>query len=331
MKTGKKPKSNARRNKQLGTRGESFALGIFTDMGFHVVSTNEKPSLDAYLMAEDGETHLTISVQVKTGPSFVAQAKKPGSSGSLRINLVKSHVVDWQRSGQLVIVVWVDPTPEADRTLWKAYWAVASDAKGASIRMSQSSMLLPESKGEILRLARIHAGRHGVPLASQPLFPTRVADIKPQAWKYFSEWKRQGTNSPDFGPVAVGWRAWKHLTRTSRPQREVVHKLSLLPYARELLGQQGMPELRRRIRKANNTTYIFALCGRVESRYRARVAIDVIVEVVKPDRQTDRRRTEVKFLSVYEACGKQSMRRLERIGNSRTVARFLRRLRARKS
>jgi hypothetical protein len=326
-----KAKSDARRNKHLGTRGESFALGIFTDMGFHVVSTDEKPSLDAYLMAQDGETHLTISVQVKTGPSFVATTKNPGSSSTLKVKLAKSDVVDWQKSGQLVIVVWVDPTPETDRTSWKAYWAIAADAKGASIRMSRNSRLLPKSKGEILRLARIHAGRHGVPLANQPLFPARVADIKPQAWKYFSEWRKLGTNSPDFGPVAIGWRAWKHLTRTSRPQREVVHKLSLLPFARELLEQQSTPELRRRIRKANNTTYIFALCGTVESRYRARLAIDVIVEVLKPHRQTEQRKTEVKFLSVYEACGKQSMRRLERTGNSRSVARFLRRLRARKS
>lgn len=139
-----------------------------------------------------------------------------------------------------------------------------------------------------------------VRLDAPPLFPIRLSDVKGEAWEYFSIWRRDRCWSPVFGEVKITRRAWKHMTRVSRPQREACHKLSLLPCARELI-QKARSARRVRVlvnprRPSRIQRELYVLRGPHKSPFQADIKVEVVIEVA---REPDGRQTAT-LLSVLE-------------------------------
>jgi hypothetical protein len=281
------------KHSKLGLRGQTFVKARLEEMGFEVTPTGDAPSIDLYVMLHDGVTNLHFNVQVKTGKSFLRPETSPRHYS---IKLDERDVADWKHSGSPTFVVWVDNRSGSNDRVWTAYWATATNARGNTLKIRKTSRLDMGALRRLERTVRQYRGRHGVVVTSEPLFPARVSDIKWSAWEYFKNWKQRGTLSPFFGAVAVTMRSWRHLTRVSRPQREVIHKLSLLPCAREIIEKVSVPEFRRSISGPHGQRKLYALSGRHEPRYRGSLAIEVIIEVFS-HRNAPKR---VNFLSVYE-------------------------------
>jgi hypothetical protein len=142
-------------------------------------------------------------------------------------------------------------------------------------------------------------------LKSQPLALTKVADIKAQAWEFYSKWKQAGSYCPALKMnVSVTVKGWKHVTRGSRPQPEVCHKLALLPCAQEVIETcpEAVPvrtlepifETRQRVVLRD----LYALRGRSPQRFRSDIWVYVVIEVKR--RYLDNSILNASFYSVYE-------------------------------
>ena len=160
--------------------------------------------------------------------------------------------------------------------------------------------------GFFLELLELSEKRYpSVKLGTSLLFPHRVSDVKKQAWRFYSEWRREGSISPRFGKVEITLKAWRHIASRSRPQSEVCHKLSLLPCARELINLTHESVMVRTIVERpviwhgavrQISTELHALRAPRESRFQADINVEVILEVTKEYGAV----IGTKFLSVCE-------------------------------
>jgi hypothetical protein len=282
---------------QLATRGQLFVASRLAAIGLEFVPAGDKtPSVDGYAQIHDGTTNLHFTVQVKAGQSHLRKR----TATLFQVKLDASDVEDWHETNTAVFVVWVDAAPGTDESSWVAYWETAHMARRTSIRIRKTHRLDERALIPIAALVRAHAGRaDGARIASHPLFPARASEVKPAAWRFFCQWRREGSVSSLFGDVAITRRAWRHLTRVARPQREVAHKLSLLPCAREIIESTKHAEFRRRIAEGGAIIDYYAVSGVYKAVYRRDLLVEAIIEVVR-SANAKRRQGQARFLSVYE-------------------------------
>jgi hypothetical protein len=137
---------------------------------------------------------------------------------------------------------------------------------------------------ELLELSetKYQSGR----LKTVPFAFTKVSDVKAQAWEFYSNWKQGTTYSPALKRnVAVTVKGWKHVTRRSRPQPEVCHKLSLLPCAREVIETCREAVLVRKLVPYVDASGrlvlrdLHVLRGRSQQPFRADIWVFVVIEL----------------------------------------------------
>lgn len=219
-----------------GTAGELYVMSQLERMGFDTTLAGGKhPLIDAYVQLREQDTGRPcyLTVQVKTGKSFLIG--KPDRHLHIRLN--KRDVDNWLRSTVPVIVVWVDDRKDA----LEAFWAEAKRSRvgtkgGKTLKIPKAYRLTPRARERLLKIAGADSGRNITKLKSHPL-PNRVKEFKPLARAFFDEWRREGSWSPSklLNHVDVPLDAWRHLTKVSRSPQDVIHRLSLLPCAREIL------------------------------------------------------------------------------------------------
>jgi SIR2-like domain len=144
---------------------------------------------------------------------------------------------------------------------------------------------------ELLDLGRRKHPAAAVRLDSPPLPLQRVREAKKIAREFYDAWRRDvalgRSSSPVLGAVGVTLRGWRHITRAGPPAREICHRLSLIPCAREV------------VEKATDKKDVRHLFGKtliaLEGTYRSPYQADVVVEVI-----IERSGGRASFLSVHE-------------------------------
>ena len=241
------------------------------------------PSIDGYLQmedptaAEDSARYLYLAVQVKSGPSYFRPPTSPGrKAGRLLVKI--RDVLDWKSSNLPVIVIWVeDPSEMTTRVLW-------TPTKTANPRSSWLQVSLRNTLDGASRLRLLKLGQNGpcppeIPsLAAAPShFPQQVTQVKAAALAYYKDWRSNKCNSPALGPVAITSKGWRHITRPSGSQHSVLHKIGLLPAAREVLETSRRAKLVRRL-GGRFPVKLWAVTGVARTNYRAPAIVQVIVE-----------------------------------------------------
>ena len=191
------------------------------------------------------------------------------------------------------IVVWVGDSQTGKFALWQS--TTVADPRAKSIKISKTSVFDEGSLPKLQDMARNWTGTPRVPiLKNHPLGPSRVRDVRNAAWEYFSNWRELGSYSPRFGQVDITLKAWRHLTRASSSQREIIHKLSLLICAKELIEKTSRSTLFRSGRDQRNELHL--LRGICSKRYREDILVEVILEASMDSQQT----ASTKLYSIHE-------------------------------
>ncbi len=164
-------------------------------------------------------------------------------------------------------------------------------------------------------------------LSAAPSLFTKVSQVKPQAWAFYSKWREEGSQSPLFGKVDITLKGWRHVVRVSRSQAEVCHKLSLLRCAKELVEKATqsvkLRDLDRRVgsswsealknavgvtpQRIRSTDHLgrpverelHVIHGRSLPPFRPPIEIEVVLLVARPQQDT-RSILSTTFYSVYE-------------------------------
>ena len=149
---------------------------------------------------------------------------------------------------------------------------------------------------ELLELAEGRRPSPTVRLSTSPLSTLLVRNAKDAAWESYRAWKHDveagRSLSPALGRINVTLKAWRHITRVRVPQREICHRLSLLPCAREVVEKAPTYRIVRRLGRR----VLISLEGVYRSPYQADVLVEVIVEQLRSKRDG----TTNTLLSVHE-------------------------------
>jgi hypothetical protein len=177
-------------------------------------------------------------------------------------------------------------------------WVSASEIelRSGRVKLRRSHIFDKNARPRIEELAREYAGRPSIPvLQSRPL-TTTLQEAKEEAWKFYRDWRGIGSFSPRYGYVGVTLRAWRHLTKASSPADMIIHRLSLLPCAKELIELSSKGALVRVTSPDGPRTELQSVRGVVRPKFRAAIVVEVVLEVRFP---CERYRA-TKLYSVYE-------------------------------
>lgn len=242
------------------------------------------PSIDGYLQVYDRQldvNHL-LQVQIKYGRRYIKRLKK---RRPVVRNLDREDILDWHSSGVPTIVVWVDNPTDPRHVLWGN--AQLARPGSGELKLRRGSAFDSAAVPRLLNIARLHAGKPNITrLSIKPLLPASVGEAKKAAWPVFREWCRDGSLSPRFGRVEVTRRCWRHVTRVTCSPAAVVHKLSLLPSAREVV-ERGSRSHHLRDLSADGSKQLHAVRGIVHTPYRANILVEVVLEVTMRRGQVD--------------------------------------------
>ena len=174
-------------------------------------------------------THAQVAVQVKTGSSF---GRWTPTKNRWRLqNIDKDHLRKWKANNQPVILIWVRLDPET-----KIYWKLIDKKTPIeTLSVSENHILTPASRFEIERL--IHKQREpirGMGRFTVPVFTT-TAQVREWSRPRFS--KIRGIVSSCLGTISISNYAWRHLTRITRAQSHIRDSLTVLPFAKQILGK----------------------------------------------------------------------------------------------
>jgi hypothetical protein len=219
------------------------------------------------------------------------------------LHLDPSEILKWKLLGIPVIIIWVNPDGKdtSNNALWRS--AHLASSRSGRLRIPEKAVLSSKGTARNFKTLMTDAWKPNlVRLNHQTLFPNKVREIKDQAWDYYRQWRDQGSTSPVFQNVEITLKGWRHMTRQSLPQKAVIHKLSLLRLARELIETSQKSKC---VRVLNNPEgdgrkrELHSLKGVSMSKHQADVEIEVILEVEKLFGRIRR----VSFLSVKERKG----------------------------
>ncbi len=283
---------------RLSLSGEAFVELCATEMECLYTRTGGKTPLhDGFLHIIDpvsSHSH-TVGVQVKTGLSHIRRKARYAL-----IRLDRRHIRAWRVASIPTIIVWANREAGG----WSALWGNSRFAKlrTASLKLSYESRLNKDALPVLLDLAKSHVGTPDIPdIVTPPAIPITVPAAKKAAWVFFRSWRYEGSVSPHLGRVSVTLRAWRHITRVSSPQRAIIHKLSLLPCARELVERaphslflRAFDDPDQRLRRE-----LRALRGFYRSKHQANLMVEVILDVVR----TKKKVVRAKLYSIHERRG----------------------------
>ena len=286
-------KQNGRENSSLGDEGEFFVGQLVSRMGAKYTQIGgNHPSIDGQIQLKDPDSgaFYYLQIQVKTGTNCISGLKSKRKF--LFLNLEKKHIFDWKLSNSPTIAVWVNL--ENDSAKQHALWADAKLARlGATrLKLYRKNLFDEAALPKLLDIARKNAGRPDIArLSSATLSPTTFADVKQQAWGFYSQWRSDGSVSPKFGKVYVTLKGWRHINRPSSSLPAIIHKLSLLQMARELLETSNQSRFLRRIEQRGEDgelvgdrsiiKELHSVYGLHQSSYQADIIVEVVLEVTK--------------------------------------------------
>ncbi|MCP4110983.1 MAG: TIR domain-containing protein [Desulfobacteraceae bacterium] len=265
---------------QFQDQGEIFVKKLAEEMGCIYISADSRThSISGYIQIFDKKSNgiLNIAVKIKTGKNYI-QCR---NNNDKYILLNAKEIIAWNSSNMPTILVWVSDDPERQSALW----IDVQKAKLNSSELKISDKFWFGSRSKCLtkwiELARRHAGNPNITvLKSHSLFPAKVSEVKGQAWEFYSAWREQGSYSPVFGQINITLKGWRHITRISSNQREVAYKLTLLPFAKELIEKATESYLLRNSRSYKEDRELYAIRGLHQSTFRAKLIVEVILEVV---------------------------------------------------
>ena len=273
-------------------QAELFIRDRIEKMGFRYFATTGLPGIQGVIQLRTRRSG-RIAVQVRTDKRVVTDGDRRGSY--ILLNLDPREIVSWELIGLPVIIVWVKI--DNSGSIAYALWRNANRAHRTSGRIKMPTEARLGSKGTTRSLKKLHAHMwkpNVISLKEKLLFPQRVSEIRGQAWEYYRQWRLDGAISPVFNEVEITLKAWRHMTRRAISQRAIIHKLSLLPFARELVETAQKSKCVRSL--PHNGRELHSLRGVFTSTYQANATIEVILEVQKKASGKQR----VRFLSVLE-------------------------------
>lgn len=260
---------------------EAFVNAWATGVGLVYTSTGGKtPSIDGHIQLVDPVTgtNLYVNCQVKTGNSYVRELVVKRNVMTLTVDA--TDISNWQSSNVPVVLVWVkqDELGVVDYALWTP--VARRSGRTTSVHIRKSARLDASSVPRLLELARAHAGRATVPdIKVEPLVPT-LKITKQRAWSFFKRWRVTGSESPVFGHVKLSRETWRHITRRGLSRSSIIHRLSLLPCARELVESAARGTFLRELdRKAHVRIELVAVRGTVRLPFRRAIALEVVLRV----------------------------------------------------
>jgi len=113
------------------------------------------------------------------------------------------------------------------------------------------------------------------------LFYDKVSDVKKMAWEFYSNWRQKGSTSPKFGKVDISLKGWRHITRVSNSQKSIIHKLNLLPCAKQLLETSKFSNFLRKSEYYLPGKELHCIWGLYETKYQPDIIVEVVLEITK--------------------------------------------------
>lgn len=276
-------------------QAELFVRDRIEKMGFKYSSTTALPAIQGVIQVRTRPSR-RIAVQVRTDKKAQIEHDRRGSYVSLHLD--HTEIINWKLLGLPVIIVWVnlDRNGSIAQVLWRN--ANRANTRSGQIRIPTGAVFGSKTTTRNLKNLTAHTWKPKlISLKKQMLFPQKVAEVRKQAWEYYRQWRIDGARSPLFERVEITLKAWRHMTRRSLSQRAVIHKLSLLPFARELIETSERSKCVRKL--AGSSREFHSLMGIYRSKHQADATIEVILEV----EPTYRGIQKVRFLSVLERRG----------------------------
>ena len=284
---------------EQGKQGEVWVEQKAGQNGWAFIRAPDKTrKIDGHLILPDPEhgSSLHVAVQVKTGTEFVQFPKKTAGAAAF-FKCERTDVLHWHQLNVPVIIIWIlDPyNPFTSKNLW-ADAARASRASG-KLKVNINSEFGEAAKDTILNIARKHAGRPLIPqVSSNFLFPQKVKEVKKLAKDFYSAWMRTGSHSPALGHVEVTLKGWRHLVKITQSQRSVIHRLSLVPMAKEVLERASKSHFVRKLNDKPTRREFHVVNGICHQEHEANIVIEVVVEVEKRGKRV----ISAKLFSIFE-------------------------------
>jgi hypothetical protein len=143
-------------------------------------------------------------------------------------------------------------------------------------------------------MARKHVGFPTVRIIDHPpLCASAIKVAKQKAWQFYRSWRKESPISPVFGPITISLRCWRHITRVGLSEREIIHKLSLLSCARELIIASIQARFLRLLEDSdarggyrNVVRELHSISGMYVSHYQSDILVEVVIEVKRAGRRT---------------------------------------------
>jgi len=227
-----------------------------------------------------------ILVQVKSGKSYLSGFKN--KTFSIKIDPTTAQYLLGVPFPSLF--VWYDDN--RGRAFWSEVTERNLSPKRSRIRIPKRQSLGEHSYRDMIDVTRRWWGiEDNLPRLDLRIEPrVRVRDIKLSARQFYDEWRKEDFYSAAFGYVNITLKGWRHLTMASRPQEQIVRRLSLLGSAKQILENVPIFHLCRRINDKGISYYMQT--AMIREKHRANAVVSVIVEV--PDLGTPT------FYSVFE-------------------------------
>jgi hypothetical protein len=277
------------------TLAETYVKLCVERMGCEFLPADSRTAgIDGHLRIIDNVTgsHLTLAVQVKSGIHYT---RAPYSDPKfVHLAFDKEHVLDWHLSNLPVILVWVlDPDIQTP-----PLWCIASKIRLGSgrVRIRRSHVFDSDARAKLRDIASHAAGRPDIPLLHGPMLGNYFDEAKTGARKFYDTWRAKGSVSPKYGHVGVTLKGWRHITRHSASKNAILHKLSLLPCAKELIEVCESGLRVRVLREVGPRIELHMVRGLIRVPYRRDILLAAMLEL----RTTHDGRKRAKFYSLYE-------------------------------
>jgi Domain of unknown function (DUF4365) len=283
------------------------------------VDAENDDSVDGAVFLRHGGKFLgrVISVQVKSGPSFMVDYKQKRFAGLMGVHIgeeyIRAHRPRWDALPGPVILAYVADPERRDSAI---YWQDLKNEDSYS-STNKSVVLVPrmqtlgsEAKGALRRLAGSvpdNAPLNQVDVRkAQSLLPYPIFD-RSSAREFYTLWSRStDRNHPELGEIEVTNAGWRHMTRRSRGLENVHNSFTLLETARQMViqgagwRQLGSAKTRERS-KAIDIVDAISLRANIVFRYRAAGTVQVILRRTRVIcKSTGHVRSRIYFYSVHE-------------------------------
>ncbi len=248
---------------------------LIEGMGSVYIKTHKIPSINGLIQLSKSAGH-TVALKIIIESSYIQYDNKDERFIYILAN--EKEILNWKSTALPVIVVWIS---ENHDPLWTNTKFVKLGSR--KIKISKKTVFgTDKCIKELLNIVNRFSGNPDIQkLTQHALFPKQVSDIKNVAWQFYAEWRNDGSHSPVFGKVEITLKGWRHITRVSLSQHAIIHKLTLLPCAKELIETATESHFLRRIGENISLKELHALRGLYQPKFKTNVLVEVVLEVMK--------------------------------------------------